>query len=176
MFCCGRYLIIYKCSCPINKWDCLSNVLLWYDLHLYLLLGATWQNSVGRVKEGKEPLLPPVSSRSHATSPCVSCFSLGGGWLHDFWWVCLLASVCFGLLIDCLLKKWAETLQTHFSASCAVCGKSCLLILIMYIYMFQKLAAKLQVFLQIRAGLCNFFCFVMIFCCFYLKNLLFMSL
>ena len=152
----------------------MSHVILWYDLHLYLLLGATWQKNC----EGREWTFANVCLFSQPCDKSVrqllflsvvdnymisyeSAYSLlfvSGSWIIINW------------------RKWAETLQTHFSVSCADCGRCCWLILIMFIYLFQKLAAKLLKFLQNRATLSIFFTSYWYFVVFYLKNPLFTSL
>ena len=80
--------------------------------------------------------------------------------LFSWWWIItwflmsLLTRFCFvsGSWLIVNWRKWAETLQTHFSVSCAECGKSCLLILVMYIYLF-KTGCKITTF---SPNLCRF--------------------
>ena len=55
-------------------------------------------------------------------------------------------------------RRWAETLQTHFSVVCADRGSCCLLILTMFFILFQNLAAKLIRFPQ---NLADFWIFLL---------------
>ena len=88
--------------------------------------------------EGREwTLANGCQYSSHATSP-YACYFFSLFWIITwFWWVCLLALFVSGSCF-CLLRKWAETLQTHSSVFCAVSGNCCLLIVIMFIALFQN--------------------------------------
>ena len=58
-------------------------------------------------------------------------------WITCLLWVCLLVSVCFGLHECVLLKKWAETRQTHYSAFCVAPGNWLMLLFTMYLHFFK---------------------------------------
>ena len=69
-------------------------------------------------------------------------------WITCLLWVCLLVPVCFGLHECVLLKKWAETRQTHYSAFCVAPGNWLMLIFTMYLHS-SKSVAKLIFFHEI---------------------------
>ena len=111
----------------------MSHVLLWYDLHLYLLLGATWQKTICEGREWtfanvclfSQPCDRSASRRVTLESFKKSVRQLLFLSLVDNYMILmsLLTRFCLFRAPDCFFwRKWAETLQTHFSVSCAVCG------------------------------------------------------
>ena len=64
-----------------------------------------------------------------------SLLFVSGSWLFVYW------------------RKWAETLQTHFSVSCADCGNCCLLILFMFYLLVSKTGCKIT---KISSESCSF--------------------
>ena len=77
-------------------------------------------------------------------------------WITCLLWVCLLVSVCFGLHECVLLKKWAETRQTHYSAFCVAPGNWLMLLFTMYLHFF-KIGRKINPFFMKFFQLWTFF-------------------
>ena len=112
-------------------------------------------------------LFVPTLHKCTTRSLLIALENVGLLWITCLLWVCLLVS-CFGLHECVLLKKWAETLQTHYSAFCVAPGNWLMLLFTMYLHFF-KIGRKINHFSWDSFNFERFFISINDFSCFYMS-------
>ena len=121
-----------------------SNMILWFWSPIPHV-SSGYNKGIDEIKMLWRVLFVPTLHKGTTRSLLSVLGDVGLLWITCLLWVCLLVSVCFGLHECVLLKKWAETRQTHYSAFCVAPGNWLMLLFTMYLHFF-KIGRKINLF------------------------------